>query len=249
MKHQTHTTARRYLHWLVALLAAGALRLSAALSAESSDAAAITGIEELRALASQSAVDLGARQGIRLTATAAPLDPRLRLPRCADHPRGLLTDDGQAREYVTVQLQCLAPTRWSVYVRVALQAERTVLVARQALARGATLSESDFESRLTTVSGTGTHYMSAEQLHGELQLRLPLASGALLTSEAVEQAPLIRRGQQLTLVARGAGIEIRVAATAMMDGRLAEHIRVQNQSTHRPVDAIVRSSELVEVGL
>jgi flagella basal body P-ring formation protein FlgA len=174
---------------------------------------------------------------------------RLRLQRCANALHSTVGDDWQAHEFTTVKLQCDSPVRWSIYVRVAVQSERSVLVARRALPRGSLLQAGDFETKVKTVGGSNAHYIGDPNSLVGLRLRFPLADGAALSSDAVEQLPLIRRGQQVTLLARAAGIEIRVAALALSDGRQSERILVQNQSSHRQVDAVVRTSELVEVGL
>ena len=91
--------------------------------------------------------------------------------------------------------------------------------------------------------------MPEPELLSGMRLRMPLLAGAALSIDAVEQAPVVRRGQQVTMLVRTAGIEIRAAGIAMSDGQLSERISVQNQTTRRQVEAVVRSSELVEVGL
>jgi flagella basal body P-ring formation protein FlgA len=250
MTQHNRSLTRRYLQWALALLAAGALRLTTAFGTESTDPAlAITPVEDIRAQAAAAVIALAQRAGLKVNATAAPLDARLRLQRCARALQSTVGDDWQAHEFTTVKLQCDAPVRWNIYVRVAVQSERSVLVAKRALPRGSLLQAGDFETRVKTVGGSSAHYIGDPGSLAGLRLRLPLAEGAALSSDAVEQLPLIKRGQQVTLLARAAGIEIRVAATAMSDGRQSERILVQNQSSHRQVDAVVRTSELVEVGL
>jgi flagella basal body P-ring formation protein FlgA len=249
MTLNTRSARLRYVHWALALLAAGALRLSAAFGADADTTQNMTSVDELRAGAEAAVLELASQSGLKIRAQAAALDPRLRLQRCAAPPQTTVNTDWQNQETTTVRVACAAPVRWSIYVRVALQSTRTVLIAKRNLPRGSVLAPDDFESRLTTVSGPVAHYISdVSQLTG-LRLRLPLAVGVALSSDVVEQAPLIRRGQQVTLLARSGGIEIRVAAIAMSDGRQSERITVQNLSTRRAVDAVVRSGELVEVGL
>jgi flagella basal body P-ring formation protein FlgA len=65
----------------------------------------------------------------------------------------------------------------------------------------------------------------------------------------LEQLPLVRRGQQVTLLARSGTVEIRVNATALADGHAEQHIQVQNQNSRQIVEAVVRGNDLVEVPL
>jgi len=51
------------------------------------------------------------------------------------------------------------------------------------------------------------------------------------------------------LVAHSGGFEVRVNGVALSDGRASEHIRVQNASSQRVVEGIVRSESEVEAPL
>jgi flagella basal body P-ring formation protein FlgA len=51
------------------------------------------------------------------------------------------------------------------------------------------------------------------------------------------------------LIARAGGLEVRMAGIALADGRASESIRVQNLSSQRIVEGIVRSDTLVETPL
>ena len=146
-------------------------------------------------------------------------------------------------------MRCAGNVRWTIYVRAAISSEVNVLTARGALPRGAEPAAADFEMARRTVPGTGADYPAdAAALHG-LRLKLPLAAGEVLTRSKLEAAALIRRGQKVTLLARSGGIEIRVAAVALSDGRPAEHIQVQNENSRQIVEAVVRDASLVEVAL
>lgn len=81
------------------------------------------------------------------------------------------------------------------------------------------------------------------------RLRKDLASGEALTLEALTPSNVIHRGQQVTLIAATGGFEVRMSAVALSDGRLADRIRVQNLSSQRVIEGIVRSNSVVEVPL
>jgi flagella basal body P-ring formation protein FlgA len=231
------------------LLLAGVLLCAAATTPAADSAAAITDPEEIRATAVKTVADRAQAGGIRVTATAAPLDARLRLHGCESPLQGFIAGDGQLQSSTTVGVRCESPVRWTLYVRVAISGDQPVLVARHLLPRGSELSADDFELVTRHVDGPGDRFVSSLTAVAGLRLRLPLASGAMLGVDAVEQAPIIHRGQQVTLLARTANMEIRVAAIALSDGRAQQRINVQNQSTHQTIEAVVRSATLVEVGL
>jgi flagellar basal body P-ring formation protein FlgA len=206
-------------------------------------------LESIRQTAVQAVTAHAAPPGGRLQANAAPLDPRLQLAPCASALHGALAGDGELHDMVTVAVRCEAPVRWTVYVRVAVTNEMPVLTARRLLTRGATLSAEDFELRSRVVNGLGSRYPTSLQALAGARLRLPLNAGEVLSNDMLEQLPLVRRGQQVTLLARSAALEIRVNAIALADGHAEQHIQVQNQNSRQIVEAVVRSSDLVEVPL
>jgi flagella basal body P-ring formation protein FlgA len=70
-----------------------------------------------------------------------------------------------------------------------------------------------------------------------------------LSFEALAPANVIHRGQQVVLLAHSGAVEVRMNGVALADGRISERIRVQNQSSQRVVEGIVRSANEVETPL
>ncbi len=75
------------------------------------------------------------------------------------------------------------------------------------------------------------------------------AGEPLFAVEALAPAFLIHRGQQVVLLARSARVEVRVAGVALADARASDHIRVQNLSSQRIVEGIVRPDGVIETPL
>jgi flagella basal body P-ring formation protein FlgA len=124
-----------------------------------------------------------------------------------------------------------------------------VLVAQRALASGSLPDAAAFNVMTRRLPGLSNHYISdPAQLAGQ-RLRRPVAQGEALNADALLTAPIVKRGQQLTLLAHTAGMEVRVTVVALADGKPDERIRVQNPASQRIVEATVRSSQLVEVSL
>lgn len=185
----------------------------------------------------------------QLSLTPAPLDPRLRLPACDSPLQAFITDDGQIRHQTTIGVRCAGTVRWTIYTSITVDSIAPVLIARYALPRDATLTAADFQLQTRRVPGPiGAYIADAAGLTGQ-RLRRPLAAGEPLSSDALAPAPLIHRGQQVVVLARTGGIEVRMAAVALSDGRIADRIRVQNLSSQRIIEGIVRSDSVVEAPL
>lgn len=200
-----------------------------------------TAMQAVRALAGSAARTL--------VLTPAPFDARLRLPTCDRPLEAFVTDGGQIRPQTTVGVRCAGTIRWTIYTSIGVESVAPVLTARYALPRDATLTAADFQLQTRHVPGLLTSYLSTPAALAGQRLRRPLSAGEPLSVDALAPAPLIRRGQQVVLVARGAGVEVRAAAIALSDGRASDHIRVQNLSSQRIVEGIVRSDSVVEAPL
>lgn len=184
----------------------------------------------------------------RLALSAAPLDPRLRLPPC-DQPLHAFLPDGQVRRQTTVGVRCEGKVRWTIYTSITVESEMAVLVARYALPRDAALTAADFQLLTRRVPGLSSAYLAdAAALAGQ-RLARPLRAGEPLATDALAPAPVVHRGQQVVLLARTRGVDVRMAGVALSDGRASDHIRVQNMSSQRVVEGIVRADGVVEVPL
>ena len=93
------------------------------------------------------------------------------------------------------------------------------------------------EARDTT-SLHGGYLDSIEQAAG-MQTRRSLSAGMVLAHNAVEAPRMVQRGQQVVLVARAGGLEVRSAGRALSDGAEGELIRVRNAGSSRVVEARV----------
>mgnify|MGYP006202654589 CR=1 FL=1 len=60
---------------------------------------------------------------------------------------------------------------------------------------------------------------------------------------------LVRRGQQVTLIAANGGVQIRAQGQALTEGAADERVRVQNVSSLKVVEGVVESDGVVRVGL
>jgi flagella basal body P-ring formation protein FlgA len=136
---------------------------------------------------------------------------------------------------------------WRLYVPVQVAGTRPVLVAARTLARDTILAPGDVRlaPRELATAAYGT-FADVDQVVG-LRLRRDLPEGTVLSPGLVDQPPLVRRGQEVTLEARTGGLSVRMAGVARRDGRLGETIPVQNVSSGEVREAVVRSAKSVEV--
>ena len=79
------------------------------------------------------------------------------------------------------------------------------------------------------------------------QARVSIAPGTVLRMSYVELPVIIKRNQQVSIIAKGKCIVVRASGKALENGRLGEIIRVMNLESKRVVWAKVISPQEVEV--
>jgi flagella basal body P-ring formation protein FlgA len=220
-----------------------AIQISCAQAMEMEDPELIRAAAE-NAVRAQADVAVGS-----LTLQVAPLDPRLRVAVCDRALTGFISGGSTVRNQTTVGVRCEGSIRWTVYASVSVQSQAQVLVARRSMMRDTEVSAADFTVESRRVPGLASAYVSDPAALAGTRLAHPIASGDPLTADTLALANLIHRGQQVVLIARAGGFEVRTAAVALSDGHGGERIKVQNQSTQRVVEGIVRSANEVETPL
>lgn len=225
------------------------LNLAAASVAVSAVSAPVADIASLQSAAEQAVRREIPRGDGQLIVHAQSLDPRLRLAECDRPLSAAISGDGQARAHTTVAVRCDGEVHWTVYLSVTIDSEFSVLVANRSMARDAELVAADFDVMPRRLPGLTTDYVTRASMLSGQRLRQSIASGEALTLTAITPSNLIHRGQQVTLVAGAGDFQVRMNAVALSDGRLADRIRVQNLSSQRVVEGIVRSDNEVEVPL
>jgi len=187
--------------------------------------------------------------GVVLHAEAGALDPRLRLPACAQAPRAFSpSGELRAAARLTIGVRCEAPA-WSVYVTVLVESELAVLVTTRPLPRNAAVTAQDVESQRRRVPGVAAGYLvSLDQLAGR-HLRNPAAPGTALDVELLLPDVLIRRGQRITVIATAGSLEVRAQGEAVADATPDGRVRVLNLNSRRIVEGQVESRDTVRISL
>lgn len=178
------------------------------------------------------------------------LDPRLRLPRCAAGAlHTFLAPGSRAAGNTTVGLRCARPHLWTLYVPARVSLYRKVLVAAQPLPRGTRLNGSDVRLARRDVAQLGYGYFTAPRdAEGKLLRRL-VPAGMAISPQMLQSPALVRRGQEVVLLAETAGLQVRMNGQALSGGAAGDHIKVRNLSSHRIVEGVIVSAGVVQVPL
>ncbi|NQD96748.1 flagellar basal body P-ring formation protein FlgA, partial [Pseudomonas sp. CrR25] len=81
------------------------------------------------------------------------------------------------------------------------------------------------------------------------KLTRPLLPDQVVAPVYVEQAEVVRRGDQVVIRARSLTINVRMPGEALSDGAIGQQISVRNQGSQRVIKARVTGPGQVEVAM
>lgn len=112
--------------------------------------------------------------------------------------------------------------------------EREVWVASKTLPKGHTLSDGDLTARILPSRKTGSYIPSSEPVAG-LELAYAMKQGQPIFRHATREPICAARGDQVTVSAAAGGLNIRMQARALADGRRGDVIMCENNNSKRRI--------------
>ena len=186
-----------------------------------------------------------------------PLDPRLSVAACDKveiSPRGSSS--------TTFTVRCKGPSDWTHVLRIDQPSQPpapkaaaepsanapswVVVVPKVELPTGTILTAEVLEERKISSPPVGQVFKTVKEAVG-LRVSYPIGPGAPLTARNVARAPLVAKGENVTLVANGSGFEISVPGRAEQDGYEGDLISVKNIKTGAILKGRLERGKLVSV--
>lgn len=183
----------------------------------------------------------------RTQVQAASLDPRHRLPRCDQPLRGFMRRGTTVTSRTVVGVRCDGSKPWKVFVPVDVVVLAHVITASRTLPAGHLVSADDLASAERDVSRMLTGYLDSPQSLIGQRTRQQILAGRVISPSMLEANKIVQRGQTVTLLAAGSTLQVSMSGIALSNGALNQRIRVENLSSGRIVEGVVRSAQQVEI--
>lgn len=181
---------------------------------------------------------------------AAALDNRLRLPLCAQPLESSAASPATRGAWnIVITCRAVGNPLWQVFVPVKVLDLQAVVVMVRPVMPGQPLTADALRLESRDVATLGYGYFNEVQKAAGQVLRRPVAAGAVLTPDAVSAQKLIKRGALVTMIGRSGTLEVRAQGKALGDGGDGERISVENLSSRKVVQGVVKDGGTVEVGL
>ncbi len=134
-----------------------------------------------------------------------------------------------------------------VPVRATLLVKQRFLKTRTKLVRGHVLRTDDVIVVEKLIGSFNEMYLHSPKEAVGRQLLRSVPQGQLLTKSMIREAPWVRKGQQVRILAENDHIKVITTGKALEDGREGEQVRVVNINSGRQVFATVKGPGMVVV--
>ncbi|WP_417702020.1 flagellar basal body P-ring formation chaperone FlgA [Pseudomonas sp.] len=179
-------------------------------------------------------------QGQRHSLDITLLNSAERLPACTQALSVTVSsDDPSPLSRQRLDLSCADTPGWSVTALVQASVFLPAVHAARVIERGQTITAEQLQLQEVNVGRASRgFYNSVDEVIGQGAKRR-LRAGQLIAPNLLSAPLLIRRGQQVTIIASQDGISASATGEALANGREGEVIRVRNLGSQKVIEAQV----------
>lgn len=147
----------------------------------------------------------------------------------------------------SILVRCSSLPAWSIMAMADIRIWRPIVVLRENLHRDQSIGPEHLilQERNIALLQRG-FFTDINDIRGNVSKR-SLKAGAIVSPDMIRPPLIIERGQQVVIEVNKPGIQVRMKAVALRDGRAGDRIRVRNLSSERVLYATVVSADLVTV--
>lgn len=177
----------------------------------------------------------------------APLDSRLRLPRCDQRLTVFPLREAIPAGWISVGVECRGEHPWTIYVKANVRVLQQVAVLARPLPKGSVLDQGMVVLKSVDIAALRQGYFPSVDLVLGRRLKVSLPEGAVLTPQLLAGVKVVSKGDAVMIRVVEGGMDVRMGGHALMDGELGQRIRVRNDRSQRVVEGKVQGPGEVRV--
>lgn len=175
----------------------------------------------------------------------ADIDGSTHLPECGRRVQATVRGTGTTPEVVLV---CGGPRPWTFYVPVEVTDRRQVVVLTQPVLPGEAITAAMVQAQPRDAAGlSGGYFTDDAAVVGQVAAHA-MGAGAVLEHDDVHAAPVIHRGQVVTLEYQSNTLQVQAPGLALDDAASGQTLKVENDGSHRIVSGVAAPDGVVVVG-
>ncbi|MBI5557539.1 MAG: flagellar basal body P-ring formation protein FlgA [Deltaproteobacteria bacterium] len=125
----------------------------------------------------------------------------------------------------------------------------TVVIASRPLPKNGIINSDDVKTDFRDISMLGGDLIRSPEQALDKQTNKSLRTGDILFGQLLNNPPLVKRGDRVTILAKRGSVQVTVPGEVKNTGARGETVRVKNLMSHRVLDARVVEEKLVEIDL
>ena len=177
------------------------------------------------------------------------IDPRMKLTACDSPLDEFLVPGSNLPGNVTIGIRCVGSKSWTIYIPASVKGMRKVVITNHPILTNTPITQNDIRLEERTISAkTNDYIFNLEHVLGKIA-KHNLPASTPVTLNMLSAPTLVKRGQQVIILAEGTGVEVRMAGTALMDGTSGQIIRVINTLSKRTVEGQVIQPGIIRVNM
>ena len=190
-----------------------------------------------------------AEKGYRSDFDVGNIDPRFNEKGCSIPLEFSLNRSPLTQANLTVLAACIDETPWKIYITTKFYVYGNVVYAANTLPRSHRIQRDDLVVKEEAINKH--HYTSFSDVNDVIGMlaKRSIRHDAVIQANLLQAPKLVKRGDDVVIMASTHGIMIKMRGTAMQDGELGQQISVKNNQSERIVKARVSDSGLVSVTL
>lgn len=203
--------------------------------------------QSIREAAEQHVLDELPGSADKVSIEAGSIDSRLRLAACQQPLETFAPYRRSNSARITVGVRCNDTTRWTLYVPVSVSRMQEIVVAHEPMSRGDQITADSIRLELRDVARLHRGYLTSldQALGKRVKRRIPV--DGVVTPDRVMVQHAVKKGNQVTILARIGSLEVRMKGKALDSGAVGERIKVRNSSSERELEATVVARGTVKV--
>ncbi|MBN2058460.1 MAG: flagellar basal body P-ring formation protein FlgA [Candidatus Saganbacteria bacterium] len=137
-----------------------------------------------------------------------------------------------------------------IFVRAQVEVFKTVVIATRMVKRGETIGEGDLALEARDIAMLPDEYYEDKVMVVETEAKTTIPKNGTIFQWMIKEIPVVRRGDDITLIVKGPNLLVRTAGEALMDGYLGRKIRVRKKGVTDPkkiLEGVLISPKEVEV--
>lgn len=182
-----------------------------------------------------------------ITVSVNNIDQRLRLRKCPSRI-GITATSGTVKAgRNTIQVSCLSDTPWRIFITGQVQVLRKILLTSVPISKGHMITASDIKIKKMDISKIPINYFQDKTLVINKIAKRNIRAGSVLNANILTVPLLIKRGDNVSIIAANNGFTITMKGIAMANGSKGDNIKVKNIRTKKIIQGVIINKHSVKV--